>query len=516
MRALSTLLLAVFLPVISNGQTLVASWQFNGNANDASGNNLNGIVYNATPTAGISGVANTAYQFDGMRSHIDVPYSALLNLTTWTIQTLVRVDGFNQNACQEENMFGRGTSYGYDSYGVGLSDNSHDNDCGIYSPNYTEFISGAGGTSSSNWHDANYIQLHQWYALTVTYNGSVVKQFLNGVAIDSVYWTNQYNYGSTQPPAVFGYDPNNSSNYSYWFNGAIDNLSIWSGALPDTAIYNFYHANIITMAYPVADTVICSGTTFILPYNIIKPFNTGNVFTAQLSDASGSFANPVNIGNLSSTSAGALSCTIPSATAAGTGYRVRIIASAPGDTSVDNGTNIHIYNSVQPTVTVTSNPLVYSPGVNMVFTANVVGGSNYTYQWQLNGLSLAGATTNTFSASTLHSGDKVTVVVTSSGPCGIDTVTSNVVSLGINGSLTTNSNFKVYPNPAQDEITIEGKGDNANLAVYDMAGKEVWAAPVTFKSGSARVSLSLPSGTYAIKLSNEQGVIYSDRLVILK
>lgn len=59
-------------------------------------------------------------------------------------------------------------------------------------------------------------------------------------------------------------------------------------------------------------------------------FNGGNVYTAQLSDASGSFASPVNIGTLSSTAnSGSISITIPASTETGSGYVIRVISSDP-------------------------------------------------------------------------------------------------------------------------------------------------------------------------------------------
>lgn len=59
-------------------------------------------------------------------------------------------------------------------------------------------------------------------------------------------------------------------------------------------------------------------------------FTGGNVYTAQLSDGSGSFANPVNIGTLTSTAnSGSISITIPSTTISGTGYVIRIISDSP-------------------------------------------------------------------------------------------------------------------------------------------------------------------------------------------
>ncbi len=59
-------------------------------------------------------------------------------------------------------------------------------------------------------------------------------------------------------------------------------------------------------------------------------FTGGNIYTAQLSDASGSFASPTDIGTLTSTAnSGTINITIPAATATGAGYVIRVISDSP-------------------------------------------------------------------------------------------------------------------------------------------------------------------------------------------
>ncbi|MDR3681954.1 MAG: T9SS type A sorting domain-containing protein, partial [Flavipsychrobacter sp.] len=82
--------------------------------------------------------------------------------------------------------------------------------------------------------------------------------------------------------------------------------------------------------------------------------------------------------------------------------------------------------------------------------------------------------------------------------------------------ITNTGNYKVYPNPAQDEVTIEGEGSTAQLEIYDMSGKQIWTKAVTFKGGLVKVPLSLPTGVYTIKLTDEQGNYFADRLLIMK
>src|SRR4051812_17055127 len=71
----------------------------------------------------------------------------------------------------------------------------------------------------------------------------------------------------------------------------------------------------------------CAGSSVSVPFTITGSFNTGNIFTVQLSDASGSFANPVVLDTLSSTTAATISTVIPFSTAGGTAYRIRVVSS---------------------------------------------------------------------------------------------------------------------------------------------------------------------------------------------
>lgn len=92
----------------------------------------------------------------------------------------------------------------------------------------------------------------------------------------------------------------------------------------------------------VSSLSVCAGQTISVPYAITGAFTMGNVFTAQLSDASGSFAIPTPIGSVTSTAAGTISAVIPPGTPAGTGYRIRVVASAPATVGSTNVSNITV------------------------------------------------------------------------------------------------------------------------------------------------------------------------------
>lgn len=85
-----------------------------------------------------------------------------------------------------------------------------------------------------------------------------------------------------------------------------------------------------------------SGAPVLIPFTIAGTFASGNVFTAQLSDASGNFESPVTIGSQASTIAETISGTIQGMISSGTGYRIRVVSSTPSITGTDNGTNLTI------------------------------------------------------------------------------------------------------------------------------------------------------------------------------
>ncbi len=94
-----------------------------------------------------------------------------------------------------------------------------------------------------------------------------------------------------------------------------------------------------------------SAATLQVLFNATGTYTAGNVFTAQLSDASGSFASPTSIGTLSSTTSGTqlINAIVLGTVPAGSGYRIRVVASNPSTIGTDNGTDIVI--SAPPIVT---------------------------------------------------------------------------------------------------------------------------------------------------------------------
>ena len=137
--------------------------------------------------------------------------------------------------------------------------------------------------------------------------------------------------------------------------------------------------NAINLSAPTfVGTTFCPGSNFNVSYTFVSSctFLTGNTFTAQLSNASGSFASPTNIGTSTVTTAGNISVTIPTTTPAGAGYRIRITGSNPSVNSPYNGANITIsaYGINAPNIVQCSAPT--TPG-----TLTVSSSLALSYAW---------------------------------------------------------------------------------------------------------------------------------------
>jgi hypothetical protein len=109
-----------------------------------------------------------------------------------------------------------------------------------------------------------------------------------------------------------------------------------------------------TTVSPLTFNVDCStDDTGTVDFTTVGTFAAGNNFTAQLSDATGSFASSTNIGSIvlgGTDPSGTINITIPSGTANGTGYRIRVISDTPNTIGSDNGTDITINLSGGPCI----------------------------------------------------------------------------------------------------------------------------------------------------------------------
>jgi hypothetical protein len=125
---------------------------------------------------------------------------------------------------------------------------------------------------------------------------------------------------------------------------------------------------------------------------------------------------------------------------------------------------------------------------------------------------------------TFHSGFWVkdtanTTYVVKQDFCGnvkYDTAYIVIAKLGVS-SVGSEGVFKVYPNPATKEITIQTVNNvsSAQLAIYDLSGRVILMRNVGFVEGETHVPLALSGGVYVVELIDQEGRKNIQRLSIL-
>jgi len=210
----------------------------------------------------------------------------------------------------------------------------------------------------------------------------------------------------------------------------------------------------------VSGSPFCPGAPVSVPFTITGSFNAGNVFTAQLSDASGSFAAPTVIGTLSGSTGGTINATIPAATTAGTGYRIRVVASDPATTGTDNGSNLTVVALPFAAIAYAGSPYCATGTA----TPTITGVSGGTFSGTPAGLSI-NAATGAIDVATSTSGTyTVTYTVTN---CGTVTATASVTI--VNPTVNTITNQNVCAGNTVGPISFNGANSfswtNSNPAV---------------------------------------------------
>ena len=258
-------------------------------------------------------------------------------------------------------------------------------------------------------------------------------------------------------------------------------------------------SNTITTTTPIVGSPFCvtasTGASVSVPFTSSGTF-TGNTYTAQLSNASGSFASPVNIGTLvSNANSGTISATIPANTATGTGYLIRVVSNGPAVTgSITAAFTVNLAtNSIAPSTT--QNILESANGSTLTVTETSTPSSRQWYYATVSGGPytnlISGGTVTTYVPNFATAGTYYVVCV-STFACG--TVTSNQVQINVIAAPTGCADlfFSEY---------MEGSSSNKYLEIYNPTSGTINLSDYVirhYNNGAATPTYSLSlSGTIA-------------------
>lgn len=243
---------------------------------------------------------------------------------------------------------------------------------------------------------------------------------------------------------------------------------------------------------PVIETIfnqfyVCPGSTInakVSVSNLI--FSEDNVFSLQLSDATGSFDNPMTIGTLLKNEIIEITGVIPQNLAPGSRYRLRVTSSNPEVSGTQSGEDIRVEERPEATISVSGTTLTASSGS--------------VYKWFLDGQPLE-ETTQTI---TVNKAGKYAVEVTDLYCSGMsEEVELKVLAVE---DFEDVGRIALFPNPNRGAITVSGISQVLTMRIVDMLG-QVRLSKILRQYKEGVDLTALPKGLYLVIIESGNNTV---------
>jgi hypothetical protein len=210
---------------------LVGYWPFCGNANDESGNGNNGTVNGATLAEDRFGNAGSAYGFDGVDNHIDIPFSDLWRGIEASVSVWIRKgNDFDGQRLVLGQSNGRPQLVCNSDYTPGS-----DNAAFQFKRSSGEFTIVPGNSS---------IVSEEWVNLIGVYSSGSISIYLDGILDNSILHNDVFDDCSQTPLQVGAFSTNGSCGdaigITQAFFGLIDDITIYNRALSPEEVTQLY------------------------------------------------------------------------------------------------------------------------------------------------------------------------------------------------------------------------------------------------------------------------------------
>ncbi len=238
MKKILFFIYALLIVAATMAQTPVAYYPFNGNANDASGNGLHGVINGSVvPTADRFGNANSAMAFPGnTNSFIQIADNPLLRPANITISCWINLAGVGSlNTFVHKGL----SPCVNDSWYVGTE-----------SGNFRSYVSNSftcGDQVSLSIAQVN--NVWKYVAFTVDVTTDTRKLYIDGVEVASGTFTSSLQYDNGPVTLGAGFE---NGIMSFPLTGALDEVKVYSTVLNPAQILNEYIAAAPTTATLIA------------------------------------------------------------------------------------------------------------------------------------------------------------------------------------------------------------------------------------------------------------------------
>ncbi len=213
-------------------RSLIGWWNFEnvsaeGIIYDGSDYNRNGLLYNHSTNTTVAGIRGSALEFDGLGDYINL---SNIGAREWTISAWFRLNEIRSGSdvhtimSKWEDSSGTKVNYHFDIR-IGRLRAIVSNSSGIQGAALV-----AGNTL---------LNVGQWYHGVATFNGAILRVYLNGVLDNQTDTRFYYSYTGTKSAAIGSFSFPWSS-YKDEFNGTLDEVMIFGRALTQEEIRALY------------------------------------------------------------------------------------------------------------------------------------------------------------------------------------------------------------------------------------------------------------------------------------
>lgn len=214
---------------------LQAYYPFNGNANDASGNNNNPTFNNATITADRFGNKNSAYHFNGVYQYMRIPNNPSINFKNEiTLSVWVRPTGFYYDLCHASQIISKGGgNYNPGNYALRFDDALFSSGRGCDGGKCDTVHQNFRGTGTVlKPYGGDFIKKNKWYNVLYTNDGKTAKLYVDCEMKYSVTFPETF---TNNEDLFFG--KSDDDFFPFWLNGDLDDIRIYNRALNNNEIF---------------------------------------------------------------------------------------------------------------------------------------------------------------------------------------------------------------------------------------------------------------------------------------
>ncbi len=288
--------------------------------------------------------------------------------------------------------------------------------------------------------------------------------------------------------------------------GTTSSGSITSATITTFSPFTLAETNTITTG-SISGSPFCAEAPLNIPFTSTGTFNSGNVYTAQISDNKGNFTNPTTLGSLTTTAnSGTIVTAFPPEFKKGKKYRIRVVSSNPLVIGADNGTNLEMLDCLKPTGLAASG--ITSSSATLSWNAMQCA-AKYKLQYRKQGTSswtsVTVATTSYtvtgLQASTTYE-YRCQTYCTESGSTksGFSSIATFTTTARLADPHVPLSEILIYPNPTSTTVTIQlAAMTPMSVRICSLVGTVLWSVQQPVETVTINVTDWQP-GVYFVEV----------------